>query len=87
MDLKDDKHSSVDEKHVEDTNNPEAVVQDAAFWESRAAEERRLVRKFDNRILPLACLLYLFACKLVVALVLGLRLILFLTSIPSSRSI
>ncbi len=26
-------------------------------------EERRLVRKLDRRILPIACLLYLFACQ------------------------
>ena len=26
-------------------------------------EERKLVRKLDLRILPIACLLYLFACK------------------------
>lgn len=30
----------------------------------RELEERRLVRKLDNRILPIACLLYLFACEL-----------------------
>ena len=29
----------------------------------RIIEERRLVRKLDNRILPLTCLLYLFACR------------------------
>ena len=26
-------------------------------------EEKRLVRKLDRRILPIACLLYLFACQ------------------------
>lgn len=26
-------------------------------------EERRLVRKLDMRIMPLTCILYLFACK------------------------
>lgn len=26
-------------------------------------EERKLVRKLDERIMPLACILYLFACK------------------------
>lgn len=26
-------------------------------------EERRLVRKLDGRIMPIACILYLFACK------------------------
>lgn len=29
----------------------------------RIREEKRLVRKLDNRILPIACFLYLFACK------------------------
>jgi hypothetical protein len=28
-----------------------------------SVEERRLVRKLDRRILPIACLLYLFACR------------------------
>lgn len=30
--------------------------------EETAAEERRLVRKLDGRILPIACLMYLCAC-------------------------
>jgi hypothetical protein len=29
----------------------------------KIVEERRLVRKLDRRILPITCLLYLFACK------------------------
>jgi hypothetical protein len=29
----------------------------------RLHEERKLVRKLDKRILPIACLLYLFACS------------------------
>ena len=45
------------EKAVEDHD------QDEQFWLSRAAEEKRLVRKLDKRILPIACLMYLFACK------------------------
>lgn len=28
-----------------------------------SAEEKRLVRKLDRRILPITCLLYLFACS------------------------
>jgi hypothetical protein len=28
-----------------------------------ADEERRLVSKLDRRILPIACLMYLFACR------------------------
>ena len=35
-------------------------IQEDAFVQS--PEERRLVRKLDMRILPLACLMYLFAC-------------------------
>lgn len=31
--------------------------------EVQSFEEKRLVRKLDNRILPIACLLYLFACE------------------------
>jgi hypothetical protein len=31
--------------------------------DERVFEERRLVRKLDNRILPITCLLYLFACQ------------------------
>ena len=30
---------------------------------SDSEEERRLVRKIDRRILPIACLMYLFACQ------------------------
>lgn len=29
----------------------------------RLMEEKKLVRKLDKRILPLACFLYLFACE------------------------
>jgi len=29
----------------------------------RLIEEKRLVRKLDSRILPITCLLYLFACQ------------------------
>ena len=28
-----------------------------------SAEEKRLVRKLDKRILPITCLMYLFACE------------------------
>ena len=28
-----------------------------------SVEERRLVRKIDGRILPITCLMYLFACQ------------------------
>jgi hypothetical protein len=33
------------------------------FFE-KSTEEKRLVRKLDQRILPIVCLLYLFACRL-----------------------
>jgi hypothetical protein len=36
---------------------------DDDYWESKIDEERALVRKLDKRILPIACLLYLFACQ------------------------
>lgn len=38
---------------------PEAV---AAAAGERSVEEKRLVRKLDVRIMPIACILYLFAC-------------------------
>lgn len=34
----------------------------ATSW-AGTAEEKRLVRKLDMRIMPLTCILYLFACK------------------------
>ena len=37
----------------------------ATSW-AGTAEEKRLVRKLDMRIMPLTCLLYLFACELCV---------------------
>lgn len=36
----------------------------AAAAEGRLLEEKRLVRKLDMRIMPIACILYLFACEL-----------------------
>ena len=38
--------------------------QKVPLTEGELEEERKLVRKLDLRILPIACLLYLFACKL-----------------------
>jgi len=35
--------------------------QDDDYWQLRADDERALVRKLDKRILPIACILYLFA--------------------------
>lgn len=51
-----------DDKDTEkiDQRPPESLastsLEDAAF-------EKRLVRKLDKRILPIVCILYLFACK------------------------
>ena len=41
------------------------IVEEGAnvFEEHSEEEEQQLVRKLDRRILPIACLLYLFACK------------------------
>ena len=46
-------------EEIEASINAESLRND--FGHS-PAEERRLVRKLDARILPIACLLYLFAC-------------------------
>jgi hypothetical protein len=48
---------SADEKAVSN------VATRSATNEVDPEEERRLVRKLDTRILPIACLMYLFACE------------------------
>ncbi len=59
---------SIDEKLQISVNEsvplecPTADDADAGLGSS-PADERRLVRKVDMRIMPLICLLYLFACK------------------------
>jgi hypothetical protein len=55
-----EKHASEDGKLEDDR------VESASFasFVIDPEEERRLVRKLDNRILPITCLLYLFACEL-----------------------
>ena len=40
----------------------EASSDAESLYRHTATEERQLVRKLDRRILPIACLLYLFAC-------------------------
>lgn len=47
-------HSSESGDTVDDGGN--------VFEEHSKEEEKQLVRKLDRRILPIACLLYLFAC-------------------------
>jgi hypothetical protein len=45
---------------------PDSAVRGSAGTDSEVQhegdEERRLVRKLDRRILPITCLMYLFAC-------------------------
>jgi hypothetical protein len=41
-------------------DKPSALGKPSALQQT--IEERKLVRKLDRRILPIACLLYLFAC-------------------------
>ena len=48
-----------DEEKVEVSAGPSSRPATA----EEVAEEKRLVRKLDYRIMPIACLLYLFACK------------------------
>lgn len=63
-DLKDDSNNDVLEvsQRKERTDDLEEL-KSATKYEG-TPEERRLVRKLDGRIMPLACVLYLFACRL-----------------------
>ena len=45
---------------LEEAEVPREPVAGAAG--ERSVEEKRLVRKLDMRIMPIACILYLFAC-------------------------
>lgn len=45
------------EEHVEDD------VQEELLDAETITQEQRLVNKLDKRILPITCLLYLFACR------------------------
>lgn len=38
-------------------------LQEEIAHQAQSLEEKRLVRRLDMRILPIACLLYLFACE------------------------
>jgi hypothetical protein len=53
----------VDEAALESTGIQPDVQLQLESPASESAEERRLVRKQDGRILPIACLMYLFACQ------------------------
>jgi hypothetical protein len=50
-------------KRDEDVTEPQSVQSDVQPEEPVSVEERRLVRKLDRRILPITCLMYLFACQ------------------------
>ena len=54
-----------DEKSHETVLESPSVQPDvqAQAEDPASVEERRLVRKLDGRILPIACLMYLFACQ------------------------
>ena len=56
-----------DLSHIEKTVESEQE-QDADYWASKSKEEAKLVRKMDKRILPIACLMYLFACLFIIPL-------------------
>ncbi|TDL18778.1 MFS general substrate transporter [Rickenella mellea] len=57
--MSDDKHRFSDEKTSDIEKVEDVKANAAAFVQS--PEERALVRKLDRRILPIACLMYLFA--------------------------
>ena len=53
------------ERYSPDIKQAESVLDNLGTLDSeQSLEEKRLVRKLDQRILPIACLLYLFACWL-----------------------
>lgn len=49
-----------DEKLLEEQGEDD--VQEGLLDAETIAQEQRLVNKLDRRILPITCLLYLFAC-------------------------
>ena len=53
-----DEKYSKEEDRIETGQQQEELVR-----QGQSPEEKKLVRKLDNRILPIACLLYLFACE------------------------
>lgn len=56
-----EKTASIEEKRV--GTEPEGEDATAIHVRHLAEEERQLVRKLDMRIMPMACILYLFACE------------------------
>lgn len=60
---KDPKLTRYDTEKLESEPTDESGDQQKTpLTEEELEEERKLVRKLDFRILPIACLLYLFAC-------------------------
>jgi len=59
MSVEEEKRSVVGEKGGKVTQVEDSIPADVPLGPS--AEERRLVRKLDVRIMPIACILYLFA--------------------------
>ncbi len=58
-----DEENFVEEKQAEDVDGvPDEGEMISATRYEGTPEERKLVRKLDGRIMPLACVLYLFAC-------------------------
>lgn len=55
-----------DRKRVEADSKEKAVDGSSSVGEEGvkvSLEEKRLLRRLDGRILPIACLMYLFACE------------------------
>lgn len=81
-----DEGNFVEEKQAEDVEGvtDEGEVVSATKFEG-TPEERRLVRKLDGRIMPLACILYLFACTSFISILLFLHHITLLNYIRIQR--
>lgn len=58
MSLEEKQHTSVEEEKADSVDERAPVVP-----AHTPDEERRLVRKLDMRIMPIACIMYLFACE------------------------
>ena len=56
-----EKHSPSFDENLKTSGADRDVVVESELV-SPSAEERRLVRKLDWRIMPIACIMYLFAC-------------------------
>ena len=58
----DEKRNDIIRTASRDAETAESV-DDVVGLKEQSPEERALVRKLDKRILPIACLMYLFACE------------------------